>query len=31
VFGEPIDVRDLYFRMDGELAVWVIPELNLNL
>lgn len=24
VFGEPIDVRDLYFRMDGELAMWVV-------
>jgi len=28
VFGEPLDVRDLYFRMDGELAMWIIPGLN---
>lgn len=31
VFDEPLDVRDLYFRMDGELAVWVVPELVLGL
>lgn len=31
IFNEPLDVRDLYFRMDGELVVWVVPELNLNL
>ena len=24
VFDEPLDVRDLYFRMDGELAMWVM-------
>ena len=31
IFNEPLDVRDLYFRMDGELAVWMIPELNLSI
>ena len=31
VFREPLDVRDLYFRMDGELAVWAVPGLNLNI
>ena len=28
VFGEPLDVRDLYFRMDGELAMWIMPGLD---
>ena len=31
VFNEPLDVRDLYFRMDGQLAAWVLPELDLIL
>ena len=31
IFDEPMDVRDLYFRMDGELAVWMIPGLELIL
>ena len=31
IFDEPMDVRDLYFRMDGELSVWMIPGLELIL
>lgn len=31
VFDEPLDVRDLYFRMDGELAVWKVPGLETKL
>lgn len=31
IFNEPLDVRDLYFRMDGELAVWMIPGLELKI
>lgn len=31
VFGEPLDVRDLYFRMEGELAIWGIPGLKVNI
>lgn len=26
IFKEPLDKRDLYFRMDGELAMWIIPD-----
>lgn len=31
VFGEPLDVRDLYFRMEGDLAVWAVPGLNMSM
>jgi hypothetical protein len=31
VLGEPLDVRDLYFRMEGELAVWKVPGVEIKL
>lgn len=31
VFNEPYDIRDLYFRMDGELAVWKTDNLKTEL
>ena len=31
VFGEPYDVRDLYFRIDGQLAMWKIDGLKSSL
>lgn len=31
VFDEPYDIRDLYFRMDGRLAVWKTEKLKLEL
>ena len=31
IFNEPYDVRDLYFRMDGELAIWKTEDLKINL
>lgn len=31
IFNESYDIRDLYFRMEGELAVWKTDNLNLNL
>lgn len=31
VFGEKLDVRDLYFRMEGELAIWSIPGMKVNI
>ena len=31
VFDEPYDIRDLYFRMDGDLAIWSTENLNLKL
>lgn len=31
IFNEPIDVRDLYFRMDGGLAIWYDEGLKLEL
>ncbi len=31
VFNEPLDIRDLYFRMDGNMAVWRVDNLNVNL
>ena len=30
IFNEPYDVRDLYFRVDGSLAVWNIEGLKLE-
>jgi hypothetical protein len=31
IFNEPYDIRDLYFRMDGELAIWNTEKLKLEL
>ena len=31
IFNEPYDIRDLYFRMDGELAIWNTDNLKLEL
>ena len=31
IFNEPYDIRDLYFRMDGELAIWNTDKLKLEL
>ena len=31
IFNEPIDIRDLYFRMDGSLAIWDIQGLEIKL
>ena len=31
IFNEPYDIRDLYFRMDGELAIWSTDNLKLEL
>ena len=31
VFDEPYDIRDLYFRMDGELAIWKTDNLKISL
>lgn len=31
IFNEPLDVRDLYFRMDGDLAIWNVDGLELKL
>ena len=31
IFNEPYDIRDLYFRMDGELAIWSTEKLKLEL
>jgi hypothetical protein len=31
VFNEPYDVRDLYFRMDGQLAMWKVDGLKVEL
>jgi nucleoside diphosphate kinase len=31
IFNEPYDIRDLYFRMDGELAIWNTERLKLKL
>ena len=31
IFDEPIDIRDLYFRMDGSLAIWHDEGLKLEL
>lgn len=30
IFNEPYDIRDLYFRMDGELAIWNTEKLKLK-
>jgi hypothetical protein len=31
IFKEELDIRDLYFRMDGDLAIWNIEGLKLEL
>ena len=31
IFNEELDIRDLYFRMDGDLAIWNIEGLKLEL
>jgi hypothetical protein len=31
VFDEPYDIRDLYFRMDGDLAIWKTDNLKISL
>ena len=31
IFNEPLDIRDLYFRMDGDLAIWNVDNLKLEL
>lgn len=31
IIEEPFDIRDLYFRMDGNLAVWLVDGLSVKL
>ena len=31
IFNEPLDIRDLYFRMDGNLAIWNVDGLKIEL
>mgnify|MGYP001275729776 CR=1 FL=1 len=31
ILEEPFDIRDLYFRMDGNIAIWVVNGLNIKL
>ena len=31
ILDEKVDIRDLYFRVDGRTAIWVIENLNLEL
>jgi hypothetical protein len=31
VFNEPVDIRDLYFKMDGNIAIWNIEGLKISL
>lgn len=31
IFEEELDIRDLYFRIDGDLAIWNVKGLNLEL
>lgn len=31
IFGEELDIRDLYFRIDGDLAIWNIDGLKIEL
>ena len=30
IFEEPLDIRDLYFRMDGSLAIWNVDKLKIS-
>jgi hypothetical protein len=31
ILNEPLDIRDLYFRVDGDLAIWNIDDLKVEL
>ena len=31
ILNEPLDIRDLYFRVDGDLAIWNVDDLKINL
>lgn len=31
IVNEPLDIRDLYFRCDGDLAIWSVDNLKINL
>jgi hypothetical protein len=31
ITGEPLDIRDLYFKQDGKLAIWVVDELEIKI
>ena len=31
ILGEPLDIRDLYFKMDGNLAIWNVENLKIEL
>ena len=31
IVNEPLDIRDLYFRCDGDLAIWSVDSLKINL
>jgi len=31
ITGEPLDIRDLYFKSDGKLALWMIDGLNVSI
>lgn len=31
IFNQPLDIRDLYFRQDGDLAIWNVEGLKLEL
>jgi heat shock protein HspQ len=31
ILNEPLDIRDLYFRIDGDLAIWNIEGLDIKL
>ena len=31
IFEESLDIRDLYFRMDGSLAIWNVDKLKISL
>jgi hypothetical protein len=31
IFNEPLDIRDLYFRIDRDLAIWNIEGLDIKI
>ena len=31
ITGESLDIRDLYFKQDGKLAIWMVDELNVSI
>ena len=31
ITGEPHDIRDLYFKQDGKLAIWVVDGLEVKI